>query len=98
MQAQGGAQMNPALKPRMVSTVKMKHDATRGTDVLLLPERIVKLNKSAAAILSLCDGSRSVSEIQQHLCSEFGTSNVKDDVVNFLGRLVNQGWVKLDGD
>src|SRR5262245_31963041 len=98
MQAQGGEQVNLALKPRIASKVRMKHDNTRDTDVLLLPERIVKLNKSASAILALCDGSRTVSEIQQHLRSRFDTSNVEDDVVKFLSRVIQQGWVNLDED
>lgn len=34
--------------------------------------RVIYLNQASAAVWDLCDGTRSVSQIAQHLCGEFG--------------------------
>jgi hypothetical protein len=43
----------PELKPGMI----VRHDERRDTDLLMMPERAVILNTTAAAILALCGRS-----------------------------------------
>ncbi len=88
--------MNFDCKPSLVTKGRIKYDPVRGADFLLLPERVVKLNKTGAAILILCDGSRTISEIHQQLKIQFSVDNVEHDIVSFLNRVINHGWVELN--
>jgi coenzyme PQQ biosynthesis protein PqqD len=79
----------------------LKWDRTAGQYLLLYPERGLALNDSAAAILKLCDGSRSVDEIVAELTSERGRSNqaghaiaVHRDVAEFLDEMLRRGLVE----
>ena len=58
------------------------------------PERVVKLNPTGAAILRHCDGKQTVEEIVQHLEAEFAQANLTDDVLAFLRKVHEQGWVE----
>ena len=61
--------------------------------VILYPEGMVELNQSSAEILSLCDGTRNLSEIVAELERKFETSNLINDVTNFLEVALKNGWV-----
>ena len=86
----------PALdtRPRLVGKAVLRCDQVRGSHVLLLPERVVRLNASAAAILARCDGSSTVAEIVAGLEAEFGTSDLTGDVSAFLAEAAGHGWVE----
>jgi pyrroloquinoline quinone biosynthesis protein D len=88
--------MNSNCRPNLLSKGKLKHDSVRNVDFLLLPERVVKLNQTGAAILNLCDGSRTIMEIEQVLSGQFQADNIGSDIVSFVDRLVQHGWVELD--
>ncbi|PWT99611.1 MAG: pyrroloquinoline quinone biosynthesis peptide chaperone PqqD [Candidatus Melainabacteria bacterium] len=90
--------MNLNCRPNLVSRGQLKYDSVRGSDFLLLPERVVKLNKTGALILSMCDGKRTITEIQDKLKSHFRSGKIEDDVVTFLNRVAEHGWVKMSGD
>ncbi|RRO17983.1 pyrroloquinoline quinone biosynthesis peptide chaperone PqqD [Saccharopolyspora rhizosphaerae] len=85
--------MDADSKPRLVPKAMLKHDKVRDADLLLLPERVVQLNVSGAAILRLCDGTRTVGELVERLEEQFDTSGLNDDVVAFLRDARDQGWV-----
>lgn len=85
--------MDAGSRPRLVPKAMLKHDKVRDADLLLLPERVVKLNTSGAAILRLCDGSRTVRELVDRLEEEFGATGLTDDVLTFLRDARDQGWV-----
>jgi len=82
-----------APKPRLAAKARLRYDEVRQIDLLLLPERVVKLNRSGAAILRLCDGTRTVREIADALGAQYGQANVESDVVEFLMRISGEGWV-----
>lgn len=50
-------------RPRMRAQERLQWDRVREKQVLLVSEGVLELNRSAGAILELCDGQRSVSEI-----------------------------------
>lgn len=64
--------------PRIVPHVRMRYDAARGQHVLLSPERIVVINDTAAAVLQLCDGKRSVDDIVAQLRTQYADVSVDD--------------------
>ena len=96
MPGKGNHHVNPDCRPSLIAQGRLKHDPVRGSTFFLLPERVVKLNETGAAILTLCDGKRTVREIQQELEQQFASENIENDVKSFLQRVVNQGWVELN--
>lgn len=49
--------------PRLPRGVKLRFDQVRNTWTLLAPERAFQIDETAAEILKLCDGARSVAEV-----------------------------------
>ncbi|MFJ8917811.1 pyrroloquinoline quinone biosynthesis peptide chaperone PqqD [Amycolatopsis sp. NPDC102389] len=82
-----------AATPRLATKAMLKHDSVRGVELLLLPERVVLLNKSGAAILGLCDGSRTVRQLVEQLEREFEATDLVNDVMTFLRDASGRGWV-----
>jgi pyrroloquinoline quinone biosynthesis protein D len=72
----------------------LKHDQNRNNVVLLLPERVVKLNSTGAAVLQLCDGALTCAQIVGELQSRYGDSAIERDVVAFLADAIARGWVE----
>jgi pyrroloquinoline quinone biosynthesis protein D len=65
----------------------MRFDAARGQHALLSPETVWVINATGAAIVELCDGLRTVAEVQAELQSRY--DHVADgDVHRFLADLV----------
>lgn len=95
-----------ASAPKLVSKARLKYDKVRKKHLLLLPERVVVLNETAASILSLCDGERSLRNIAESLRESLrvraeaeSTSDLPDlnrmeaDISEFIQKLTEQGWV-----
>jgi pyrroloquinoline quinone biosynthesis protein D len=72
----------------------VRHDRVRDCDLLLLPEGVVTLNDSAAAVLRLCDGSRSAERITAELRQRYDGQRLPGDVARFLERMRREGWVR----
>ncbi|GAB3165608.1 pyrroloquinoline quinone biosynthesis peptide chaperone PqqD [Amycolatopsis sp. NPDC004378] len=79
--------------PRLATKAMLKHDSVRDVELLLLPERVVLLNKSGAAILGLCDGSRTVRQLVDQLERDFEATDLTNDVMSFLEDASGRGWV-----
>ncbi|HWD02525.1 MAG TPA: pyrroloquinoline quinone biosynthesis peptide chaperone PqqD [Amycolatopsis sp.] len=79
--------------PRLATKAMLKHDSVRDVELLLLPERVVLLNKSGAAILGLCDGSRTVGDVVDQLEKDFEAADLANDVMTFLEDASGRGWV-----
>lgn len=82
-----------AATPRLATKAMLRHDSVRGVELLLLPERVVLLNKSGAAILGLCDGSRTVRQVVDQLEQDFEATDLVNDVMTFLKDARGRGWV-----
>lgn len=72
--------------PRLRRGVRLSHDATRGADLVLQPEGVLVLNPTAAAVLALCDGRRSVEAIVAELETRYAGVS-RSDVDGLLARL-----------
>ncbi|MFC9063623.1 pyrroloquinoline quinone biosynthesis peptide chaperone PqqD [Streptomyces cellulosae] len=81
--------------PRLATKAMLRHDSVRGVELLLLPERVVLLNKSGAAILGLCDGSRTVRQVVTQLEQDFEVADLTNDVMTFLHDARERGWVMV---
>ncbi|MFD4509375.1 pyrroloquinoline quinone biosynthesis peptide chaperone PqqD [Streptomyces sp. NPDC058457] len=81
-------------RPVLARTAVLRHDRVRGTDLLLLPERVVVLHGRAGGVLRLCDGSRAVPEIVAELSAAFPGAPVAAEVPEFLTALRKEGWLR----
>lgn len=64
--------------------------------MLLIPEGVVTLNNSAAAIVELIDGHRTVDAIAQELRSRFDVDaqTLGEDIEALLERMQTQNWLE----
>jgi pyrroloquinoline quinone biosynthesis protein D len=60
-----------AERPRLAPHVRLAYDQRRQRHVLLTPETVTLLNGTGAAILELCDGVRTVTEILAELRGQY---------------------------
>jgi pyrroloquinoline quinone biosynthesis protein D len=88
------ASIDSASTPRLVRKGRLRYDDVRETDVLLLPERVVKLNATGAAILRLCDGERTVAAIARELEARYEQPDLEADVLEFVRAAAEHGWVE----
>jgi pyrroloquinoline quinone biosynthesis protein D len=68
-------------------------DDERNPPVLISPTGKVQLNGGAAAILRLCDGSRSRDDIIAEIVRHSPTDTMADDIVEFLEVAKARGWI-----
>ncbi len=82
--------------PRFPRGVRLRFDKTRGSHVLLAPERAFNIDEIAFTVLELVDGRRSVSQIVDLLAKRFNESRevIESDVVAMLDNLVRKRVVE----
>jgi pyrroloquinoline quinone biosynthesis protein D len=81
------------MRPRLVAGARLQYDDVRGEHLLLIPEGAVRLNETAAQVLELCDGQRSLAEIAATLSQRYPGADVADDVRDLLGGMGERGLV-----
>ena len=81
-------------RPRMVAHYRLQWEEVQKAWVLLYPEGMVKLNGSAGEIMHRLDGEKTVQALIDELESQFDTSGLSADVLDFLASAQRQGWVK----
>ena len=79
--------------PRLADGARLRYDDVREEHLLLIPEGAVRLNETAARVLELCDGERSLEEIATALSVRYAGADVTDDVRELLGGLGERGLV-----
>ena len=80
-------------RPRLVDGARLQYDDVREEHLLLVPEGAVRLNETAAQVLELCDGRRSLEEIAAALSERYAGADVADDVRELLGGMGEHGLV-----
>ncbi len=81
-------------RPALATGVRLHRDSVRERDVLLFPEGALVLNDTAAAVLALCDGTRTVVDIATELATAYGADDLLDDVVELLEGVAEQGLLE----
>jgi len=76
-----------------VDGARLQYDDVRDEHLLLVPEGAVRLNDTAAQVLELCDGRRSVEEIAAALSDRYAGADVAGDVRDLLGGMTERGLV-----
>ena len=75
--------------------MRLQWEAAQEAHVLLYPEGMVKLNGTAGAILSRCDGERTLAEIVADLERSYGASGLTKDVSDFVNFALEKRWLEL---
>ena len=83
-------------RPRLVTGARLAYDDVREEHILLIPEGVVRLNPTAAEVLELCDGERSLDDIAGALSARYDGADVRDDVVELVDAMAQKGLV-VDG-
>ena len=61
--------------------------------VLVQPGGVIPLNASAAALLELCDGTRSFDEVVEQFVAQPGNGGLAADAEDFLEAARQRGWI-----
>lgn len=83
-------------RPRIGKGFRLQWEEAQQAHVLLYPEGIVKLNGSAGAIMSRCDGTRTLEAIVDELERAFETNGLAADVEAFVALAVERRWLEID--
>ena len=83
--------------PKVSPHALQRKDPESGDDLVILPERAVKLGGAGPDILALCDGERSSEEVAQEMLTRHpGKNQIADDVHDFLSKMHRVGVVQFD--
>jgi pyrroloquinoline quinone biosynthesis protein D len=80
-------------RPRLVTGARLRYDDVREQHMLLVPEGAVRLNPTAAEVLKLCDGERSLDEIVVVLSDRYDGADLGDDVRGLVDGMAQKGLV-----
>jgi pyrroloquinoline quinone biosynthesis protein D len=80
-------------RPRLATGARLRYDEVREEHLLLIPEGAVRLNPTAAEVLGLCDGERSLDDIVGALSARYEGADLRDDIVELVGALAQKGLV-----
>jgi pyrroloquinoline quinone biosynthesis protein D len=80
-------------RPRLATGARLQYDEVREEHVLLVPEGVVRLNATAAEVLELCDGERSLDEIVGVLSERYEGADLRDDVQGLVDGMAERGLV-----
>ena len=80
-------------RPRLVTGARLRYDEVREEHVLLVPEGVVRLNRTAAEVLELCDGERSLDDIVGALSARYEGSDLRGDVEALVDGMTQRGLV-----
>lgn len=83
--------------PKLPRGVRLRRDEVRDEWLLLAPERVLKPNPIAVAVLERCDGVRNVAEIVADLATAYAApaEQIEADVKLMLADLANKRVLDL---
>jgi pyrroloquinoline quinone biosynthesis protein D len=81
------------IRPRLVTGARLQYDEVREEHMLLVPEGVVRLNPTAAEVLELCDGERSLEEIVDTLSGRYEGPDLRSDVQGLVDGMTQRGLV-----
>lgn len=87
--------IDAAKRPAIGAGFRLQWEPAQQTHVLLYPEGMVQLNQSAAAILTRCDGARTVADIVADLERTYEMTGLMPDVCTFIAVAVQRTWLEL---
>lgn len=85
----------PDTPPKLAPRYLFRWEESQAAYVLLYPEGIIKLNRSAGEILQRCDGQRSLAEIAADLAATFPDAGpaLAENTAQFIALARDKGWL-----
>ena len=74
---------------------RLQWEDAQDAHVLLYPEGMVRLSESAGAILTRCDGERTLGGILDSLREAFPGIDLEADVIEFVTIAREKGWIEF---
>jgi pyrroloquinoline quinone biosynthesis protein D len=83
------------MTPKLIAAAKFSWDEARGRWILQAPERVFFPDETAARIISLCDGHRTLGGIVDQLAREFDApaDEIRADAADLLQELIAEGVI-----
>jgi pyrroloquinoline quinone biosynthesis protein D len=78
-------------RPRLATGARLRYDEVREEHLLLVPEGAVRLNPTAAEVLELCDGERSLEDIVGVLSARYNNADLTEDVRELVDGMAARG-------
>ncbi|MEO8090623.1 MAG: pyrroloquinoline quinone biosynthesis peptide chaperone PqqD [Gemmatimonadales bacterium] len=85
--------LTPESAPKLWRMARLQYDSVRQRPVLLYPEGAVLLNDTGAAILELCNGSNTVTQIVSILTERY-QADVSGDVTQYLSLMAERELIR----
>ena len=89
------SELSLSVRPVIGHGMRLQWEEAQGAHVLLFPEGMVKLNGSAGAIMSRCDGVRSLGDIIADLERSYAATGLEPDVRAFVALALEKRWLEL---
>ena len=93
-------ELSAARRPVLARRARLRWDAARSRHVVVVPEGVLALTEEGAEITALLDGQRSLSEVIDAVAEahpEAPRGLIDADVREYLQRLIERGYVTLEG-
>ena len=87
--------MPDTVRPAVAAGLRLQWEPAQEAHVLLYPEGMVKLNGSAGAIMSRCDGVRTLADIVTDLERTYATTGLAADVRAFVALAIEKRWLEV---
>jgi pyrroloquinoline quinone biosynthesis protein D len=88
-------ELSDTVKPAIAHGMRLQWEPAQEAHVLLYPEGMVRLNGSAGAILSRCDGVRTLADIVADLERAYNSRGLAQDVRAFVTMALAKRWLEL---
>ena len=88
------SEVDISARPVVGHGFRLQWEPAQEAHVLLYPEGMVKLNSSAGAIMSRCDGVRTVAEIVADIEQAYGVTGLAADVSAFVAMAREKSWLE----
>ena len=89
------SELTDTVKPAIAHGMRLQWEPAQEAHVLLYPEGMVRLNGSAGAILSRCDGVRTLADIVSDLERAYDARGLAEDVRAFVTMALEKRWLEL---
>lgn len=87
-----------ASRPRLAAKARLRLDRKTDRTMILFPEKGIELSPSAAAIIRLCSGERTVAAIVDELAATYAApdrSALEREVLEFLGAMRDRCLIEI---
>ena len=89
------SELAASCRPAIAQGMRLQWEAAQEAHVLLYPEGMVKLNGTAGAIMSRCDGVRTLGDIVADLERTYNVGGLAGDVNAFVQLALEKRWLEV---